>query len=71
MERYPVLSNQLASIGYDSATCILEVEFQKGGVYRYSGISADTYEQLITAESIGTFFNTVIREGGFDYVRIA
>jgi hypothetical protein len=70
MERTPVTSTQLASIGYDPATLTLEVEFRKGGVYQYIGVSAETHQQLMNAQSIGIFFNTVIREGGFAYVRV-
>jgi hypothetical protein len=71
MERVPVSSTQLTSVGYDPATLTLEIEFRKGGVYQYVGISAETHERLMTAESIGTFFNTVIREGGFAYLRVS
>jgi KTSC domain len=71
MQRVPVSSSQLTSIGYDPATLTLEVEFRKGGVYQYVGISAETHEQLMAAESIGTFFNTMIREGGFAYARVS
>jgi KTSC domain len=70
MDRTPVTSTQLASIGYDPATLTLEVEFRKGGVYQYIGVAAETHQQLMTAQSIGTFFNAVIREGGFAYVRV-
>ena len=71
MERTPVSSTQLSSVGYDAATSTLEVEFRKGGVYQYVGVSAEIYQQLMNAASIGTFFNTVIREGGFAYLRVS
>ena len=71
MERIPVSSTQLTSVGYDSATLTLEVEFRKGGIYQYVGITAEIHERLMAAESVGTFFNTVIREGGFAYVRVS
>jgi KTSC domain len=71
MDRTPVQSAQLSSVGYDERNRILEVEFRKGGVYQYLGISAETHEQLLAAESIGTFFNKVIRKGGFGHVRIS
>ena len=71
MQRTPVSSTQLTSVGYEAATFTLEVEFRKGGVYQYLGVSAEIHQQLMTAASIGTFFNTVIREGGFAYVRVS
>jgi hypothetical protein len=60
MDRTQVISTQLASIGYDPATLTLEVEFRKGCVYQYIGVPEETHQQLMTAESIGTFFNTMI-----------
>jgi hypothetical protein len=71
VKRTPVSSTQLLSVGYDADTLTLEVEFRKGGVYQYVGISAEIHQQLMAADSIGTFFNTVIREGGFAYVRVS
>ena len=71
MERVQVNSTQLSSVGYDPATLTLEVEFRKGGVYRYGGVFPETHEQLMAAESIGTFFNAVIRDGDFAYLRVS
>jgi hypothetical protein len=71
VQRTPVSSTLLTSVGYEVATSTLEVEFRKGGVYQYLGISPEIHQQLMTAASIGTFFNTVIREGGFAYVRVS
>jgi hypothetical protein len=71
VERTPVSSTQLTSIGYDDASSTLEVEFRKGGVYRYFGVSAQTYRQLIAAQSIGTYFNDVIRDSGLRYRQVS
>ena len=35
MERIAVESSNLASIGYDEASMVLEVEFKHGGIYQY------------------------------------
>lgn len=35
MEREPVVSSNIASIGYDENNNILEVEFNNGNVYEY------------------------------------
>jgi KTSC domain len=71
MQRVPVESAQLTSVGYDLDSSTLEVEFRKGGIYQYSSISPEMHQQLMSAESIGTFFNTVIRKGDFGPVRIS
>lgn len=61
MERTPVESSQLKSIGYDLEGGILEVEFKGGGVYRYSGVSPITHLELIQAGSVGKYFGQHIR----------
>jgi hypothetical protein len=71
MNRIPERSAQLASIGYDVAKGVLEVEFRKGGIYQYVGVCAETHRQLLAAPSIGTYFNEMIREGSLVYRRVS
>ncbi|MEH6721252.1 MAG: KTSC domain-containing protein [Aurantimonas endophytica] len=61
MERKPVISTSIASIGYDELTQVLEVEFIKTGVYQYFNVPAPTHEALMTAPSHGGFLNTNIK----------
>lgn len=61
MYREPVVSESIASIGYDDDAETLEVEFVTGAVYRYSGVSQDTFEDFRQAPSKGAFFNRHIR----------
>ena len=62
MERVAVRSRDLAIIGYDSETQILEVAFRSGGVYQYLGVAHDIYQGLMTASSMGVYFRDSIRE---------
>ena len=39
MERKNVSSSNLKSVGYDSTTQTLEIEFLNGGLYQYSSVS--------------------------------
>jgi KTSC domain-containing protein len=71
MDRQPVTSESLASVGYDAATPMLEVEFTTGRVYRYFGVPARVYADLMAASSLGAFFNARIRNAGYDYERVA
>lgn len=64
--RQPVQSSNIRSVGYDPAELLLEVEFASGGVYRYQGVSRETYEEFIGAESMGRFFGGHIR-GRFEF----
>ncbi len=69
MERQEVTSSQIHSIGYDPKAKVLEVEFNRGPVYDYYGVSPARYRQLMAASSHGTYFNEKIR-GTYDYRRV-
>ena len=69
MIRQPVSSSNLRSVGYDTNTWILEIEFRKGRVYQYYDVPEDIYNQLVTARSKGTFHNDYIRNN-YRYLRI-
>ena len=61
MDRIPVQSSNLAAIGYDSGTEVLEVEFLNGSVYEYRNVSQSVYDGLMNAPSHGLYFNHEIR----------
>ena len=62
MKRTPVQSSNLLSVGYDSDTQTLEIEFRDGGIYQYYGVPEMVYRQLLTATSHGKFFHAHIRD---------
>jgi hypothetical protein len=59
----PVESSQINAIGYDAATHTLAVRFNggKGTVYHYQGVSAETHEAFLAADSVGRFFGAHIK----------
>jgi len=61
MNRIPVNSSNIHSIGYDDRSLIMEVEFTSGDVYRYFGIPEYLYRQFSNASSHGQFLNDNIR----------
>lgn len=61
MERTPVASSNIASIGFDAETETLEVEFKSGLVYQYYNVPQFMHEQIVTASSVGAFFNANVR----------
>tara|TARA_Y100000815_G_scaffold187968_1_gene171581 strand:+ start:795 stop:1004 length:210 start_codon:yes stop_codon:yes gene_type:complete len=61
MQRQPVSSSNIASIGYDSATELLEVEFLNGGIYHYFNVPTFIYEELMAFPSHGTYLNASIK----------
>ena len=70
MVREQVSSSNLASVGYDAATQILEIEFHSGSVYQYSGVPAAIYKGLMAASSHGSYFSQFIRNGGYGDRRV-
>ena len=53
MERNPVKSSNIKSVGYDSRTKVMEIEYNNGGVYEYHGFLPDHHAKLMAADSIG------------------
>ncbi len=61
MKRTSVQSSNIISIGHDPKTETLEIEFKGGGVYSYSGVTADQHSALLNADSVGSHFHKHIR----------
>ena len=61
MDRSAVESSSVASVGYDPASRVLEVEFQGGGVYRYLEVPPEIHAELLAADSIGRFVNQRVK----------
>jgi hypothetical protein len=57
-----VSSSPIVSIGYDDASETLEVKFKTGLVYQYLNVPSRIHAQLMSAPSIGGFFNANIRD---------
>ena len=71
MNRDAVESTSLKSIGYDPKDSVLEVEFVKGAVYRYSDVPQQVYDSVMTAESVGAAFSKLIKSGGYVYSKVS
>ena len=54
VEMRPVISSNVARIGYDQARLELHVEFKHGGGYVYHGVLPEEHAGLMAAESIGS-----------------
>ncbi len=69
MDRYSVVSSNLASVGYDPNSETLEIEFLSGSVYQYYGVQKNMYDQLLQEPSKGRFLNTYIKNA-YAYSRV-
>ena len=59
MNKTPVISSHIASIGYENG--ILEVVFRNGRVYCYYHVPLSVYLELMAARSKGRYFNRRIK----------
>lgn len=70
MNRTPVSSSNIRSIGYDVDARALEVEFLNGGLYRYSGVPQSVYAGLMSASSHGSYFDRYIKKANYPCVKL-
>jgi len=65
-----VTSTTLATVVYDEARKLLQLEFRSRAIYRYRDVPRAVHEALLGAPSKGRFFNQAIR-GRFPFCRIS
>jgi len=68
IERIPVISKNIKSIGHCPDTNTLAVEFHDGAVYHYHNVLKAVHNALMNAESIGSHFHQNIKNQ-YKYVR--
>jgi hypothetical protein len=61
MDRAPVASSNIRSIGYDQQSAVLEVRFTSGDIYRYFSVPEHLHHNLMNAASKGQFLNDYIK----------
>ncbi|HOG49424.1 MAG TPA: KTSC domain-containing protein [Lentisphaeria bacterium] len=69
MNRTPVISSNVASVGYDANTMTLEIKFKNGDIYQYFHVPETVYHELMCANSIGRFVYARIRDN-YRYVKV-
>ncbi|MEU8603112.1 KTSC domain-containing protein [Streptomyces parvulus] len=61
MERLPVTSSNIISVGYEPAEMVLEIEFHSG-IYRYFSVAESVHSGLMLASSHGRYFARTIKD---------
>jgi len=61
MERTPVASSSLVSVGYSPEVSTLEIEFRHGASYQYFAVPQHIFDGLLVATSKGAYFNEHIK----------
>jgi len=68
MERTPVTSSNISSIGYDEEAKTLEIAFLDkgsggdGAVYQYYEVPKNVYDEIMEAESKGKYLHQNIKD---------
>lgn len=69
MERTAVESSDLAIVGYDRNTLILEIAFRNGGVYQYKEVPEYVHTSLMFSPSHGAYFKQNIK-GRYPFTKV-
>lgn len=69
IRRQPVVSTNVASIGYSRHLRALEIEFTRGAIYRFLEVPRAVYAGLMASNSKGRFINKNIR-GRYRFLRV-
>lgn len=62
IDRNPVSSSMIASIGYRIDDQLLEIEFNTGAVYDYNGVPEYVHRNFLNAPSHGQYFHQNIKD---------
>jgi hypothetical protein len=71
MQREPIDSDVIASMGYDAAWHVLEIEYrQTQEIYAYFDVPPEEYVAFRNAESKGAYLNKTFKRRVYRYVRV-
>lgn len=60
MERSPLASSSVASVGYDDATSVLEIEFKSGRIYQFEEVPRGVFDWLLRTPNKGSYVARMI-----------
>ena len=62
MNRKPISSTNIKSVGYDPNKRTLQIEFKRGTVYDYEDVPQTMFDKFMASKSKGKFFISDIRD---------
>ncbi len=62
-------SSVFATVGFDEAQQLLQLNFRRGEVYHYFGVPASVFEALLAAPSQGRYFHQAVL-GRYRFARV-
>ncbi|MEE8573850.1 MAG: KTSC domain-containing protein [Thermodesulfobacteriota bacterium] len=70
MIRKPVESRNITSVGYESSSGTLEVEFFNNDIYQFVGVPQEVYDEFMGSQSLGGYFHNKIKVTGYAFKRL-
>ena len=61
-ETIKVNSSAISEVSYDKETQILRIQFVRGAEYEYPSVPEQEFHNLVSAPSVGKYFNTNIKK---------
>ena len=65
-----VSSSNIAAVGYDLPTNTLGIRFTNGSEYEYLNVPASVHAGLMSAQSVGRYLNSHVKNSGYQCRRI-
>lgn len=62
LEMIKVISSNIEAIGYLENEEKMIVEFKGGSLYEYYNVNLDEFNEVLSANSVGSTFNNVIKK---------
>ncbi len=62
MQIKSVNSSAISAVGYDPQSGIMSITFKQGKTYDFCGVPQHIYDGLISAGSVGSYYNSNIRD---------
>lgn len=70
MNLTPVSSSSLRAVGYEAASCTLQISFLDGGLYEYYNVPMSIHKSLMMAISKGTYFDLHIKKASYRFRKL-
>lgn len=70
MNYQSVDSSTVDAIAFDDASSTLGVRFKNGTEYEYSAVPEGVYRGMLSASSIGRYFDAKVKKGGYRFRQV-
>ena len=57
-----VISSSISDVEYEVGSKVMTVKFKNGRTYEYANVPREVFQELLTSDSKGRFFNQNIRD---------